>query len=183
MGGCRSSPAALALDSSLPPAALPPCSGLHPSRAAPRLQLLVGPERGGHGAGVGQPRGLNQHVVEPVALPHQRLQRLHHVVLGGAADAAVLQLSPLRQRGRVLALRMMARGLYQSAESQKSGQVGLHCTPALNSPPTPLDTATPRPPPHLGLLDQRTLNVGAVSNLIQQDRAAVAVLGGQDVVD
>ena len=55
------------------------------AKPAPGFELLIGPERGRHGPRVGQPRGLDQDVVKPIPLLHQRFQRLH---LGGTRAVA-----------------------------------------------------------------------------------------------
>ena len=58
-------------------------------------ELLVHPEDGGHRGGVGQPRRLQEDVVELALLLHEGLDRLHAVVFDGAAEAPVAQLKPL----------------------------------------------------------------------------------------
>ena len=55
--------------------------------------------------GAGSACGLHQDVVEARAALHERLQRLHKVVLHAAAQAAVGQLHPLLQRQRAACLR------------------------------------------------------------------------------
>mmetsp|Transcript_3340 Transcript_3340/g.8418 ORF Transcript_3340/g.8418 Transcript_3340/m.8418 type:complete len:479 (-) Transcript_3340:376-1812(-) len=77
-------------------------------KADARLKLRIRPQGSCHRAWVGQPRGFDEDVVKLVALAHERLQRLHKVVLHAAAEAAVAQLHPLlHHRLRAATLRLL----------------------------------------------------------------------------
>mmetsp|Transcript_16881 Transcript_16881/g.40240 ORF Transcript_16881/g.40240 Transcript_16881/m.40240 type:complete len:453 (+) Transcript_16881:358-1716(+) len=73
-----------------------------------RLQLGVRPQSRRHRPRVREACGLDEDVVKLVPLAHQRLERLHEVVLDAAAEAAVAELDPLlHHRLRLPGLRLL----------------------------------------------------------------------------